>query len=322
MYGTDLRHVSDRPLSVAQECLRSRLVYATQERRSFSALYEFYSTVQDMWNPLEYYDGLEDAVQEASFGARAEASSSSSSKGGGATSTATVDQGSFEEFRRVREEAAYYLSTEGKAPVWVSEFGTGEGSTSTWWNYTLRSLAQSDLSWFYSPLGEWRKSADALFDASADGTDRSAVVGWKLQDLLALQAPSALHPARLEVPSECAFLEAPNLAIASQPLSNSQFLATTVWTGVLKVTVGSVALVSLLLGLLLCHCGRVAARRTCGRDTPSWLVPSAPRDMEIPQAPHKKDKSFWSFCSCQRTLEAVPPPMPRAPGRTYRQLQT
>mmetsp|Transcript_60646 Transcript_60646/g.198423 ORF Transcript_60646/g.198423 Transcript_60646/m.198423 type:complete len:623 (-) Transcript_60646:62-1930(-) len=318
MYGTDLMHVQDRPMGFAQDCLFSRVVYGAQERRWFAGLYELYSKMSSMWNPVAMYDELEQAVTEALSATKTEAT--------GSGTLPTPAKQSYEEYTATRSTAAYYLDSDNKAPLWVSELGTATKADNDWWSNTLRFLKESDASWFYAPLGSRKETADGLFDAASSG--QTAVVGWKLQDLISVQQLSALHPTKLLAPTECTFEQASNEEAASKRLSLEKFLATAPLNPGMLIAAGSLlALVCCLLLTCCCCCCRRGSRK------PSWMQPFSPRQLAPvePVEERPTNKNFWSFCSCQRQLpiqvpdrmaKMLPASMTSDSGRTsYSQLK-
>jgi len=60
--------------------------------------------------------------------------------------------------------------------------------------------------------------------------DYSAVVGWKLQDLVSIQSPARGQPENLGPPSNCSFDLETNLQASAQPTSLASYLATMTWT--------------------------------------------------------------------------------------------
>lgn len=290
LYGTDLRLVRDRPLSLAQECLRSRVVYGTHDSRWYSSLYEHYVNAQGEWNPISAFDGLESAVVDAVSNHRLASESDEEMPQQAGQS--------YEEYRRVRQESAYYLDAENLAPVWLSEFGTATKAGNKWWDYTLRSLVESDASWFYGPLGSRKDSALGLINAASEG--ESSIVGWKLQDLIKIQQLSPLHPANLQSPSQCQFLEQPNFEAAK--------LGIGVWgilQGPMKLPLLVAAASATVLVCCVCCCLCKMIRRCCGRNKPAWMTPFSPRSIDVRDtegfAAQKPQKNLWC-CSCQREL--------------------
>eukprot|EP00931_Biecheleriopsis_adriatica_P031550 TRINITY_DN18488_c0_g1_i2.p1 TRINITY_DN18488_c0_g1~~TRINITY_DN18488_c0_g1_i2.p1 ORF type:complete len:202 (+),score=31.75 TRINITY_DN18488_c0_g1_i2:224-829(+) len=137
-----------------------------------------------------------------------------------------------------------YLVTSNKAPMWVGEFGANTKVNNTWWNYSLRYFKDLDLNWCYWPVdaeklprnfgekgrdpgynhGEGLLDTYGIFDSSR--RDYSAVVGWKLQQLIDIQPPSPNSPLELPVQGTCVFDLEANLEAASRQSSMTEWLRT------------------------------------------------------------------------------------------------
>mmetsp|Transcript_132603 Transcript_132603/g.383326 ORF Transcript_132603/g.383326 Transcript_132603/m.383326 type:complete len:745 (+) Transcript_132603:16-2250(+) len=289
-YGTDLKYVSELPMGFAQECLFSRVVYGTQEHHWSASLFDFISSVGDMWNPK---DGIQQAKSAI---AKAKAAKAAAVVGSGATSSLEQPP-SYEEYLSSRNKAAYYLDADGKAPVWVSELSTSTKKGNDWWAYTLRSLRESDASWFYFPLGaRGQDDVQSLFEPSIEGG--ASVIGWKLQDLLSIQRPSTAHPPKLARPGACAFDAAKNAEAVLEDVPLQKFLTTMSQTQLAFLIIALV----LLLIVLLCIC-RCCCKCCCGRRRGDKVQ----RDIEtLNPVPEKEPKNLWC-CSCQRRLPVTVP---------------
>jgi len=304
LYGTDLANVANRPLNLAQECLRSRLVYETQERAWLSKIYALYEQRARWLAPFNLYSGIEDVVAERRQHETQQPQASSQFL----KSVEQQEAFSYEQYSDARQEAAFYLSTEGTAPVWVSNLGVSSRTGNTWWNYTVASLAQSDASWFYSPLGVGNDMEDGIFDASSQAP--FAVVGWKLQALVALQAPDARWPSQLPVPGTCQYESASNLAVAKERLGLVDALATTPWS--LDALVALAMPLLLLVLCFLCCCRRRREDSHPLGPNADLFVPGGAQSLDdahqIRSEATKGSRSLWC-CTCSRELPINVPPM-------------
>mmetsp|Transcript_1088 Transcript_1088/g.2370 ORF Transcript_1088/g.2370 Transcript_1088/m.2370 type:complete len:709 (+) Transcript_1088:80-2206(+) len=280
LYGTDLNNIASRPLTFGQECLNTRVVYGMQEKRWSAALYDFYNRMAEFWNPVEMYDELEQAVSEALLAEKREAT--------GEGSLPTLPQQTYEEYAGIRSKAAYYLDEHGEAPLWISAFSTSKKSGNDWWENTLRLLEESDASWFYSPLGSGTERYDGLFDIAAPNVQ--SIVGWKLQDLAAVQGYNPLHPETVKVAEPCSFEKAANLEAVQSTLTLNQFLATADLSS--NLVTGSLLILAVALTLCCACCFCCCCRRRKG------VAPvEAPAEVERP----RPKKNLWC-CACQREL--------------------
>jgi len=105
----------------------------------------------------------------------------------------------------------------------------------------LKYFRETDVSWCYWPLdpiaiprnfngveNSFKLETYGIFDTLR--YDYSAVIGWKLQDLISIMPPSEDLPAVLPVPPECAFEQAANEERAAEETSMLEFLTTLSWT--------------------------------------------------------------------------------------------
>lgn len=296
-YGTNLLDVGKEPLNLAQDCLKSRVVYATQEHHWSSPWFDFVSSFENMWN-------LPGAVNELKgLVAKMKEAKANASIGEAAYALGSQPQ-SFHDYQDARRKAAYYLDTTQQAPVWVSEFGTSTKKGNNWWSYTLRALSDSDASWFYSPLGaRAQDDVQGLFEPTTD--DSRPVVGWKVQDLVRLQNPGFFHAEKLTPPGKCAFDQASNRAKMGEHVPLIAFIQAIEWTPTRIAMAVSVAVLMICLPLYIC-------RRCCCRSRrssqPSWKNgENSLRDLESTDASTREKKNLWC-CTCQRSLPVTVPP--------------
>lgn len=212
LYATDLERVQQRPLKLAQECLASRIVYSTHEYRWLWTLHEVGRGFSWVLWPFNFGSRILSA-------ARGAAKAVAEDRAGMATGQG-ADPRSYDVWAAERNREAYYLHRDGGAPVWVSEFGTNLRRGNPWWDYMLHYLNETDLGWCYGSL-EAEQAGDVdtygLFDASRN--DYAAVVGWKLQDLVGIQAPKSGRPEKVaaaQVPGVCALDLEANRRAASE----------------------------------------------------------------------------------------------------------
>mmetsp|Transcript_55205 Transcript_55205/g.118692 ORF Transcript_55205/g.118692 Transcript_55205/m.118692 type:complete len:694 (+) Transcript_55205:37-2118(+) len=250
LYATNLAYVKKRPMSFAQECLNSRVVYSLHEYSWFSSIYLFWEGLKNRFNPFTFFSDLHALESATEEGARFHQDDSDVS---------------YKRWRDMRIEASYFLHTEDSAPIWVSEFGTS-GKSDAHWNHTQRFMREMDVDWSYWPLDAERVPADfpnagdrgipetyGIFDSGR--RDWKAVVGWKLQELIALQPP--LDAGRLhKVPHTCDFEPDANTEASLEPSDMWLFLRTT--------DTGPIFFLAVTLPLLV-FCGGCLA--LCGRQS-------------------------------------------------------
>jgi len=245
LYASSLEHVLARPLGFSDECLRSRIAFSSHEFGWHWVLDSFELHLTSMLPLPLFMRNLRDALNKATAARRADEF--------GWTTDGTVSHGSsflaherptsYEDWADARTRAAFFLHRKGLAPLWVSEFGTASKVGNSWWEYVLRYLHEYDISWCYwamDPLsipsaGSAGKQPSS-FEVDTYGVfdpvrrDYSAVVGWKLQDLISIQAPAGSQPEKLDPPGTCSFDLERNLHASEQPTSLATYLTTTKWT--------------------------------------------------------------------------------------------
>jgi len=283
LYASNLQHALDRPLKLAQSCLNSRLVYSSHEYFWHWKIDVFFGHLVDAFRPSVFVQKLKKTLRQASaagdedefgstpsfsdVGRHVHADFSRKYRGG-------VGLVSYKEWSSARDRAVFFLEDKDKAPVWVSEFGTSRKADNAWWEYVLRYFREKDVNWCYWPMdpiaipsnfngtmNAFKSETYGLFDTSR--YDYSAVVGWKLQDLVSIMAPSEDLPSKLDAPKEaCTFELEPNLASSREETGLVEFLRTMSWSIQAETDVISVLLLALLiLGVCCLGCCMVLSRR-------------------------------------------------------------
>uniref|UniRef100_A0A7S2PC75 Glycoside hydrolase family 5 domain-containing protein n=1 Tax=Zooxanthella nutricula TaxID=1333877 RepID=A0A7S2PC75_9DINO len=252
-FASNLAHVTDLPLMLAQGCLQSRVVYSLHE-------YSWYSTAYLVWShlagPFELFGFLRDITVE--YGTEAEGRDD-------VQSTHPFTEQPYDRFADMREEAGFYLQRDDIAPVWVSEFGGMRRGASKWHNNTMRFFKAMDASWCWWPLDPQKipqdfdpEDPDGQLDLyglfNPPSRDYRSVVGWKLQDLVDLQAPSPDAPARVSVPPQCTFDPRANEEAANRATGGLEFLLSIHWTVYMALTTAIFVLLVLLRCIALCSC--------------------------------------------------------------------
>lgn len=302
MYASNLERVMDRPLKFADSCLQSRIVFSSHEFFWHWKIDRFYRHVADTLRPFTFFQYLTSTLREAymagdedefgsspSFsdvGRRIHADFSYTYQGGTGLIT-------YEDWADARGRAVFYLARQNQAPVWVSAFGTSRKADNAWWAYILRYFRETDISWCYWPLdavaiprnfngndNSFKLETYGIFDTSR--TDYSAVIGWKLQDLVSIQAPSDDHPSTLPVPPKCSFELEPNLERSAEATGVVEFLTTMAWSPQAVLEAVFLVLLVLLVPCLCCCCLRwtLSALRQQGRERGPKAWPVAPHEQE------------------------------------------
>jgi len=250
LYASNLERVLDRPMNLAQSCLRSRVVYSSHEYFWHWKIDKWFRHLTQTFRPFTFVDNMKRTLREAydvgdedefgstpSFsevGRRVHADFSHAYNGG-------VGLISFDEWSSARDRAVFHIQDEDEAPIWVSEFGTSRKADNAWWEYVLKYFREKDVNWCYWPMdpvaipsnfngtkNSFKLETYGLFDTSR--YDYSAVVGWKLQDLVSIMAPREDQPSTLPVPEECRFELTPNLESSAQETDTMEFLMSLEWT--------------------------------------------------------------------------------------------
>jgi len=234
----------------------------------------------DPFRPFSFYEELRTTLQDAyRAGDEDEFGTTASFDAVGREVHTDFSAIPYNDWVDTRKKAAFYLQAENKAPIWVSEFGTSRRTDNAWWDYILKYFRESDANWCYwsvdavaiprnfnGSVNSFKKETYGIFDTSRG--DYSAVVGWKLQDLVGIMAPSKEMPEVLHVPAECTFELESNLAASQEATSLGEFLSTMDWTSQSTRTAAGLAVLALLTpiglcALLICCC---AAGRHNGED--------------------------------------------------------
>jgi len=221
-FAMNLYWAHSRPLKFSQQCLFSRLGYENHDYSHF---------LFDVWNwadnPLKPFTIFNDLRRQQ----RGEA--------GNMHENMREAKMSYNRFKEVRHTAFHFIWEEDIAPVWVGEFGDWNRN-STYWLNLMRYYREYDTDWCYWPLDPYKYAPGVnpkypaglgegygLFDGSHG--EYGPVVGWKLQDLVGIQAPQPETPTTLPVPETCDFIAASNEAKALEPSSYWEMLATSYW---------------------------------------------------------------------------------------------
>jgi len=232
-FAMSLRYVVSRPLKLKQDCLFSRVVYSNHEYPHFN--FHFFDWAENPFRPwIIKADSKHDPTGWSNF---------------------HKPDTSYPRFKAKRHTSYMYLIEQNIAPVWCSEFGF-DTRHATWWNNVIAFYHEFDQDWCYWPLdpikyprGISHDYPDGLRDSFGlyDPTfaDYRAVIGWKLQDMVFVQAPK--DPAlSLPEPGTCVFDWEANREYAMTPTSWGTVLLTTFHSGFLFV---------FLVLFLLCGCG-------------------------------------------------------------------
>lgn len=248
-FASDLANVRKLPLNLAQDCLRSRLMYSLHE-------YPWFSMVYAMWgylaNPFDFEQQLGDLANI--FGTEDEER----------TKLQKTHPGSEMPYKRYKEQrldSGFHLVRDNYAPVWVSEFGTGRRWADKWYNNTMKLFGELDVSWAWWPLdvdkipvGFDPKDPDGEMDAAGlfnpGLRNYRSVVGWKLQDMIGIMAPKPDFPSHVQIPDKCVFDATANEAETAKPTDNMAFFRTFHWTWYVVAW----CLLWLLLIMLPCFC--------------------------------------------------------------------
>mmetsp|Transcript_81264 Transcript_81264/g.181670 ORF Transcript_81264/g.181670 Transcript_81264/m.181670 type:complete len:322 (+) Transcript_81264:3-968(+) len=200
----------------------------------------------DSFDPFFFYRDLKEITKVAvESEARAEAGEPPRAARDSTSEDFSYSSGSpsvsYDHWADIRNEAVFFMQNKEKAPIWVSAFGTNTRRDNAWWDYIIQYFRHYDVSWAYSSLdavkvplhlqdGPSAHMADTygIFDASR--RNYVAVVGWKLQDLVSIQAPSHQYPDHVEAPSKCTFDLAPNVQASGQATSFFESLTTMSWS--------------------------------------------------------------------------------------------
>eukprot|EP00928_Gymnodinium_smaydae_P053712 TRINITY_DN37638_c0_g1_i1.p1 TRINITY_DN37638_c0_g1~~TRINITY_DN37638_c0_g1_i1.p1 ORF type:complete len:737 (+),score=129.68 TRINITY_DN37638_c0_g1_i1:84-2294(+) len=198
LYSTSLKYVPERPLELPDECLRSRVLYSAH-------LYDFFWSFFYLWNDIDSFSWPWKLLPD--FRSVQQAGSES------AEQLANKTTMPYAEFEDLIGKETFAMHLQNYAPIWVGEFGGNlPRARGSWWSNLLRFLRETDASWSYWALDsvKWPPNVSAeypegkaesygIFDASTQ--DYAAVVGWKLQDLISIQAPHPDSPRRLALPA-------------------------------------------------------------------------------------------------------------------------
>lgn len=272
LYASNLEHVMDRPMKLSQSCLQSRVVYSSHEYFWHWKIDKFFTHLVDTFRPFTFTAELKKTLQQATqVGDEDEFGSTPSFAEVGrrvhADFSRKYNDGvgliSYEEWSATRDRAVFYLEDGDKAPVWVSEFGTSRKADNAWWEYVLRYFKEKDVSWCYWPMDPiavpkdfegvndtFKTETYGLFDTSR--YDYSAVVGWKLQDLISIMEPSKDLPRKLKPPDECAFELESNLARSTEETGSFEFVSTMSWNPQADVDALCIFFVFLLIPVICC----------------------------------------------------------------------
>eukprot|EP00929_Paragymnodinium_shiwhaense_P086155 TRINITY_DN46678_c0_g1_i4.p1 TRINITY_DN46678_c0_g1~~TRINITY_DN46678_c0_g1_i4.p1 ORF type:complete len:626 (+),score=119.11 TRINITY_DN46678_c0_g1_i4:209-2086(+) len=220
LYASLLQGITTLPMKIAQDCLKSRLAYSSHNYHWFWQGYRLFSHLFDEFNLLYLVKDLKDIVTVMNA-ANTETGSTSEDACSVAHNEKFPNGGaelaSFERFADARNKSVFWVANTETAPVWVSEFGTPSKQDNTWWKYLMRYFKEYNINWCYwsidpikTPAG-WEGQEEALRDDFAifdsHRKDYKAVVGWKLQDLIAVKRLRAgLDEAQRLGWSSCAYV--------------------------------------------------------------------------------------------------------------------
>mmetsp|Transcript_98380 Transcript_98380/g.195041 ORF Transcript_98380/g.195041 Transcript_98380/m.195041 type:complete len:762 (+) Transcript_98380:19-2304(+) len=344
LYASNLAHVLDRPMLLASQCLQSRVVYSSHEYFWHWRIDKLFEHFADTFRPFSFYEELKTTLKDAyvagdedEFGTQASLDAVGRQVH---TDFSTVgDEGGilYDDWVKARKRAVFYLQAENKAPVWVSEFGTSRRTDNAWWEFILRYFRESDANWCYWPVdavaiprnfngsvNSFKKETYGVFDTSRG--DYSSVVGWKLQDLVGIMAPSEDMPEMLHTPAECTFELESNLAASQEVTSVSEFLGTMDWNaqGTLKAVGLAVLLVLAPIGLCAWLCCYCLARKGNADDSQvgsrylKLQNPDASKTQDQQVTEDIEDATFdnnsWYCCSSKKQLKpALQPGEMQAP---------
>jgi len=243
-YASNLEQVLARPLGFSDECLRSRIAFSSHEFSWNWVLDSFEMRLTGWFPPLRFIRDLRDALNKAMAVRRADEFGRITEGLDHGSSTSIHNRpATYEDWANARTKAAFFLHRKGLAPLWVSEFGTASKAGNDWWEHLLHYLHEHDISWCYwamdplsipradstgKQLSSFEVDTYGVFDPSR--RDYSAVVGWKLQDLVSIQAPTGGQLEKLGPPGNCSFDLEANLQTSAQPTSLVAYLVTMTWT--------------------------------------------------------------------------------------------
>eukprot|EP00929_Paragymnodinium_shiwhaense_P087444 TRINITY_DN47619_c0_g1_i1.p1 TRINITY_DN47619_c0_g1~~TRINITY_DN47619_c0_g1_i1.p1 ORF type:complete len:701 (-),score=120.94 TRINITY_DN47619_c0_g1_i1:90-2192(-) len=278
IYAANLQGVTTMPMNLAQQCLlHSKVAYSSHHYHWYWQLYRAFSHFFDEFNPFYLLRDLKD-IKTVS-----DATQTEQLAGEQPFQTGGAELISYPRFYETRNASAWFVSETGAGALWVSEFGTPSKKDNTWWKYLMRAFKDSNMNWCYWPLDPikrpkgWEGKEEAhrddfgIFDPSR--RDYKAVVGWKLQDLIAIQAPSPEQPAQLMKPAECEFLLEENEDFASRPTSLLTFVHHTV-TDVAIVQVAVLMAVLVMSIITCCYiCIGLSRRKAAAAVSPEETLP-------------------------------------------------
>jgi len=226
-FASNLAYVEELPLNLAQDCLKSKVFYSLHEYPWFSMIYGIWDYAINPFMVMKLLSDIKNLFDTEEW-----------------TDVQKQHPGSEQEYPRFKEfrvGAGWNLVEENIAPIWVSEVGTDTRGARRWYNNTLKFFREVDADWCWWPVDVDKIPVD--FDPSnpeglVDGSgifnpgyrDYKSVVGWKLQDLISIQAPGPGYPKQVPVPEKCTFDLQSNLEAAAAPTDNFKFLATIHWS--------------------------------------------------------------------------------------------
>jgi len=333
LYASNLAHVLDRPMLLASQCLQSRVVYSSHEYFWHWRIDKLFEHFADTFRPFSFYEELKNTLRDAYQAGDADefGTTASFDAVGREVHTDFVASDAagipYDDWVNTRKRAVFYLQAENKAPVWVSEFGTSRRKKdNAWWKYILKYFRESDTNWCYWPVdavaipknfngstNDFKKETYGVFDTSRG--DFSAVVGWKLQDLVGIMAPSEDMPQVLHAPAECTFELESNLAASHEDTSVQEFLSTMDWHAQGTRTAAGLVLLAILAPFVLCAVPICCCLVRKGTPEDSQvgsrylkLNPDAAKSQDVQVTDIEEatvDNNSWYCCSSKKQVKAA-----------------
>merc|ERR1712194_710409 len=157
-------------MHLGSDCLFSRVMYENHEYHFFWSMFRIYDHLSGWLNIFNLRRDIKAMTPDQSVDeAGSEAESLNASEGDSLNADfgykTGADDISYEEFRRIRLKASYWVQAENYAPLWTGEFGNSQKWDNTWWEYTLRlfeEAARSSHSVCFRSRGEQRGGLAAV----------------------------------------------------------------------------------------------------------------------------------------------------------------